>query len=109
MQNLDSSPRPPRRPIGLALVYSAVCLLIDFWPRHGRPFFRYTGSDPERGVWNFGWPIAWVIYDPKYGIQGELWPLLIALLAMQFGVLAAALIMLTVWRRRNEARPVRVG
>ncbi|WP_395732232.1 hypothetical protein [Prosthecobacter sp.] len=40
-----------------------VFLVIDAFPNHGPPFFRYTGSDPAHIVWNFGWPIPWLIYD----------------------------------------------
>jgi|GEM_PF-2287468 len=37
--------------------------IIDSFPIYGEPAFRYTGSDPKNLVWNFGWPIPWLIYD----------------------------------------------
>ncbi len=46
---------------GLILIFS----VIDFFPRHGRPFFKYQGSDPRHYVWNVGFPISWYIYDEK--------------------------------------------
>jgi hypothetical protein len=56
------------------VVISAVIFLaMDFAPRHGPPDFRYTGSDPERIVWNIGWPCAWAIYDPQSGVQIGPW------------------------------------
>jgi len=45
--------------------------VIDFFPWHGHPFFKYPGSDPRHYVWNFGWPLTWTIYDndtPPYWI-----------------------------------------
>ncbi|QDT51133.1 hypothetical protein Pan258_52160 [Symmachiella dynata] len=38
-------------------------LLISVFPTFGPPNFRYTGSDPNRFVWNLGWPLATCIYD----------------------------------------------
>ncbi|HEY1052430.1 MAG TPA: hypothetical protein VGE39_21820 [Prosthecobacter sp.] len=50
----------------LALFLALLLLIfavIDFFPTYGPPFFRYTGSDPNHHVWNFGLPFAWTIYD----------------------------------------------
>lgn len=50
-------------------VYIAICAIIDFLPSYGAPHFRYTGSDPDIQVWNIGYPLAFFIYDPKFGLQ----------------------------------------
>ena len=50
-------------------VYAFACLLMDLFPRHGPPDFRYTGSDPAIAVWNLGWPLAEFIYDPLSGLH----------------------------------------
>ena len=52
----------PRR--WLLIVLLAVFLPMDFLPLRSKPFFRYTGSDPERTVWHLGWPMPLAIYDP---------------------------------------------
>ena len=44
-------------------------LLVDLLPTFGAPFFRYTGSDPSLAVWNFGWPLAELIYDRRSGFH----------------------------------------
>jgi hypothetical protein len=44
-------------------------VVIDFFPWHGAPFFRYTGSDTSYVVWNLGWPLALAIYDPRSGVH----------------------------------------
>ena len=38
-------------------------LLPALVPRYGAPDFRYTGSNPNQHVWNFGWPIATCTFD----------------------------------------------
>jgi hypothetical protein len=45
------------------------CVVIDLFPRHGPPDFRYTGADPAHEVWNLGWPQALAIYDSQSGIH----------------------------------------
>lgn len=45
------------------------CLVVDLFPHHGPPHFRYTGSDPAYSVWNLGWPLAMFIYDPRSGLH----------------------------------------
>jgi ABC-type cobalt transport system substrate-binding protein len=45
------------------------CLALDFFPSDGPPQFRYAGSDPSEPVWNFGWPLATVMWDPAQGLQ----------------------------------------
>ena len=42
-----------------------VVLLIDFVPYPASPNFRYSGSDPNRTVMNFGFPLASFIYDSE--------------------------------------------
>jgi hypothetical protein len=44
-------------------------VVVDLFPWHGPPFFRYTGSDPTYAVWNLGWPLALSIYDPRSGVH----------------------------------------
>lgn len=45
-------------------VLSVLILAVSLFPTLGPPHFRYTGSDPNRNVWNLGYPLATVIYDP---------------------------------------------
>jgi hypothetical protein len=44
---------------------TAVFGILCCWPSFGRPEFRYTGCDPNRDVWQFGWPLATLIVDPN--------------------------------------------
>jgi hypothetical protein len=53
----------------VAGLYVMVCLAVDFFPRHGPPNFRYTGSDPAHSIWNLGWPMPLMIYDPRNEIH----------------------------------------
>ncbi|HZN68373.1 MAG TPA: hypothetical protein VFB66_24010 [Tepidisphaeraceae bacterium] len=58
-----------RRLLKLLTALSLPLCVAAAWPRHGPPDFRYTGSDPAAHVWNFGWPVALVIYDARYGFH----------------------------------------
>ena len=51
----------------VALVLGGVFAAMDFYPRYGAPYFRYTGADPAHHVWNLGWPFALAIYDSRSG------------------------------------------
>jgi hypothetical protein len=85
----------------IAIAYIAAGLLIDFLPRHARPDFRYTGSDPANLDWNLGWPLALFIYDPTHGLQ--VGPFAYPMLAFQSVVFAVGLIVvLAVRRLRNQ-------
>ena len=48
--------------LGILILIFAV---VDFFPWHWHPFFKYPGSDPRPYVWNIGFPISWYIYDDK--------------------------------------------
>ncbi|MEQ9279541.1 MAG: hypothetical protein RLN83_08580 [Balneola sp.] len=37
--------------------------IVFLFPRVGPPAFRYTGSNPETDVLNFGFPFTQLIYD----------------------------------------------
>ena len=66
--------------IVLAILYVVACIVLDLIPNYGPPNFRYTGSDPSQNVWNFGWPLVSMIYDPHHGIQfGPLTAILVVL------------------------------
>lgn len=52
----------------VVILFTVGCLLFDFYPDYGPPAFRYSGSDPNRFVWNLGCPSVWFIYDPTIGI-----------------------------------------
>jgi hypothetical protein len=54
--------------IGLG-VYAGLCFVLGFFPTYGSPHFRYTGSDPSVEVWNLGWPVATIIWDPRTGLH----------------------------------------
>jgi len=57
----------------------AALIAVGFWPTFGPPHVRYTGSDPDRKVWNFGWPLATCIVDAvaakslNFGPEAYLW------------------------------------
>lgn len=66
----SSSPQERSKRVVLALwIVLAMLAIVNFLPHHGPPAFRYTGSDPSRDVWNFGWPIVMLIYDPRSGFH----------------------------------------
>lgn len=65
-----------------AAVLALLCLVVAIVPYFGPPNFRYTGSDPSRHVWNFGFPIANAIHDPRSGWHEG--PVAIVLLPLQF-------------------------
>jgi len=85
--------------VALVIVFA----VVDFFPIHGPPFFRYTGADPKHHVWNLGWPIAWSIYDevtPPFWFTTPVF--LPALLMIQFIILMAGwLLPLFKLRRRK--------
>ncbi|MBY0263395.1 MAG: hypothetical protein K2Q20_13690 [Phycisphaerales bacterium] len=61
------------------LIVAAVSFVLNCFPTHGPPEFRYTGADPARHVWNLGWPLATMIFDPRHGLHvgpmaWVLWP-----------------------------------
>lgn len=60
--------RSTRRRTVLILAIAAALLAINLFPHRGPPNFRYTGSDRQSLVWNFGWPLATCVYDPLFGI-----------------------------------------
>ncbi len=79
----------------------AAILVLDFFPHHGPPHFRYTGSDPGRHVFNIGWPMALFIYDPQTGVH--VGPFAYALIPGQVVVLAIVVVALVITRRiRNR-------
>ena len=102
------------------LYFSGVSLLaaafvaMDFLPTFGRPFFRYTGSDPAHFVWNFGWPFTWFIYDaanPPHLFFSPVFPGLILVVIVQATIVIAlfCLPFLLDWRgarSRKAAIPV---
>ena len=61
------------RPGRLVIYAAIVFLIVDFLPEIRPPDFRYNGSDPERPVYNIGWPVALVIYDPLHGLNIGPW------------------------------------
>jgi hypothetical protein len=67
--------RSPPNPTGrnawwrAVLVFVIFCTLMDLFPRHSAPDFRYTGSDPAFHVWNLGWPVALAVLDSRSGLQ----------------------------------------
>jgi hypothetical protein len=100
-----------RKSLLLIALYLATCLVVDLWPQFGPPQFRYTGSDPEVFVWNFGWPLTTFIYDPRSGIH--VGPGLYLVVAAQLGLLVvggACFYVLQRFRRTNlhsNASPLR--
>lgn len=66
-------------------------VVMDLFPWHGAPYFRYTGSDPAYPVWNSGWPLALAIYDSRSGTHIRLFPF-VAVLVLLFVCVAVHLI-----------------
>lgn len=86
----------------VALLIGA-CLLTNFVPHRGPPQFRYTGSDPDRPVWNLGWPLVIAIYDPQSGLHaGPFAPVLIPIESL---ALAAMTVGMNRSRSRAQGRP----
>lgn len=79
--------------------------IIDFFPAYGRPFFRYMGSDPRHFVWNFGWPMAWFIYDETNPPHWFDWvgESICLLFFAQGGVIAVCWIFLRMFRKKNPS------
>jgi hypothetical protein len=83
-----------KRRLALAVLV-AIFAVMDLAPYKTGPFFRYTGSDPERAVWHLGWPLPMAIYDGQAQSQaGDSWffaPHAAAVAAAQMLVLALLL------------------
>jgi hypothetical protein len=61
------NPNPFSKFIVILLI--GLLLIVNVLPSRSPPGFRYTGSDPSRSVWNFGWPLATFIVDEKNGFH----------------------------------------
>jgi hypothetical protein len=81
----------------IAVAFVVICAVLDIFPRHGPPYFRFTGSDPAQQVWNIGWPIALGIYAPGSGLH--LSPFFFAVLCVQAAIGLIGLIIFV--RNRN--------
>ena len=80
-----------------------LCILANFFPRHGPPHFRYTGSDPSREVWNLGWPLVLAIYDPQYGLH--VGPFACVVIPLEcFIVAVGTFVSVTLWQRCNKSK-----
>ena len=76
--------------------------VMDLLPRHGAPYFRYTGSDPANHLWNLGWPLALAVYDSRSGIHvGPFVYAVVPSQALVVSLVAAATILLR--KRHNPA------
>jgi len=82
-------------------LFILVSLLIDFFPRHAPPDFRYTGSDPTFIVWNLGWPLALFIYDSRNGFH--VGPEADMMLPFQGFVFMVGMAIALIWRRHTRA------
>jgi hypothetical protein len=80
----------------IASLFVVLCLLTDFFPYHGPPQFRYTGSNPSFAVWNFGWPLATAIYDSRNGFH--IGPIAYLILPLQCVLMAAGIVVIEVMR-----------
>jgi hypothetical protein len=74
--------------------------VMDLFPRHGAPDFRYTGSDPAYHVWNLGWPLALAIYDSRSGIH--IGPFLYVVVPVQAVVVSLIAAAAFVFRKRHN-------
>ena len=82
-----------------------IFLVIDFVPYPGSPNFRYTGSDPERTVLNFGFPVASMIYDCEVEPAFILGPVPFFRFAAQLALLGLlAVVLLLLWPAPAEPR-----
>jgi hypothetical protein len=82
-------------------------LVVDLFPHHGAPHFRYTGSDPAHSVWNLGWPLALFIYDPRSGMH--VGPFAYLVLPFQLLVVAVTFVVVAVVRRLHNPPMQRTG
>jgi len=84
--------------VGVLIV---VCALVDLFPRHGAPWFRYTGSDPAVEVWNLGWPLVLLIFDPRSGLH--IGPFFYVVVPFQLVVISVIGVVFAFWTRHNKA------
>ena len=70
------------------LLPALIFAVLKFLPRIKMPGFRYTGDDPAMAVWNFGWPLAIAIYDPRNGFH--VGPLTLLVVPVELMVLLTA-------------------
>lgn len=68
-------------------------------PNYGPPNFRYDGSDPDRYVWNFGFPFATAIYDKQSGWHPG--PFSLVLIPME-AVCVMVIIAIACWLRARR-------
>ena len=83
------------------IIIALLFLVADFFPNFGRPYFRYTGSDPEHFVWNLGYPMVLFIFDkehPPYIFHG---PFVYGIVPLQLSVLSI-LCMVYLFIRRKK-------
>lgn len=78
-----------------------VCAVMDFFPRHGAPWFRYTGSDPAVEVWNLGWPMVLSICDQRSGLH--IGPFLYVVVPFQLVVVSVIGVMFAFWTRHKQS------
>ena len=90
-----------RWPIWLS-IYGIICFVLLCFPHHGPPNFRYTGSDPIFSVWNFGWPVATMIWDPRLGLQVGQFNLLPFAALFGLGIAGLVLAWVRAWVRDNH-------
>src|SRR5689334_23309185 len=98
MSGIKSASIWRRRTIAALVI---ACAVMDLFPRHGPPDFRYTGSDPAHVIWNLGWPVALVIYDPQSGIHFG--PFLYVVIPVQIVVLSLIILVSFLQHRRKNA------
>ncbi|QDV75694.1 hypothetical protein [Botrimarina mediterranea] len=79
-------------------------VIATVWPTWGPPQFRYTGSNPDRPVWNFGYPVSAFIFDEEVLPAWHMGPLtrtwLIVMPIWVVGVLSANI----VWNQLRVAK-----
>ena len=96
----DTMERSARnRWILICSLYLLSCVVVDFVPSFGPPHFRYTGSDPSVHVWNLGWPLPYMIYDPRSGLHVD--PFGVVVIGLQ--VLVVVVVGLVMLRKRPTA------
>lgn len=88
----------------MLFVLAGVALVLAFMPNHGAPDFRYTGSDPDHHVWNFGWPLATCIYDSSHSPHFFVGPFAYLFVFLGFGGFTSIYAVFVAWNRCGMLR-----
>lgn len=85
------------------LVFGVLIFMLAFLigPNYGPPNFRYTGSDPENHVWNFGWPVSTFILDSNSSSNVIVYPFWFLIVSLALCFVSCLYVFLILWNNRS--------